>query len=577
MKRFILFLISLTMMAGTFFPAAFANNEIQIAVDFTEPVDTLISGCEFPYADEWFTAPADIFNRQMAKGSIGLTVSAFSNNEKSGLEVQYETYLGNAGFEDIHPFGYDIPRSADSFAGVIAHKRIGEITLIAVAGRGSGYGKEWAGNLDLGYGIVHAGFERAAKILEDEMEAYLAKYPAEGPVRIWISGFSRSAAVGNIAASDWISSGRFDAVYAYLFACPRVTKEPKECPGIFNIIGPQDCVPQIPMQTYGYERNGKDLFLPSAETVSNFAEMKNAASEISRKLTGNDQIVNPKNDLMLRLFIGFITQIFTAPEEYVNQFQQKMFETADTWDEDETVSSLLPGILAGLASVRIPEERKYLLSTLGQLSSYLLLRFTGIGNDDDIKNGYWNPDESAFANIIREHKISTYIAWVFSALPDEAVFRPAEEERILFINNCEALTVSCGGEIKWTLYKGTVKKAAEDADGWVQSKSGIAVVVLPTDKDYALSVETSDGALQAMDTFLRPDETMCSICTTYVNETAWNGAYEFTAHGNEPLNTVSSDSEKITVKRVSCGAEHLTELATMGFDRKAKELFENKP
>ena len=576
MKRIILFLISITMVTGSF-SVAFADNGIQIAVDYTEPVNALIPGWEFPYEDEWFTAPADIINRQLAKGSLGLTVSAFSNNEKTGLELQYETYLGRAGFMDIHPFGYDIPRNTDTFAGVIGRRKIGAVTLIAIVGRGSDYGKEWGGNLDLGDGAVHAGFKRAAKILEDELDAYLVRFPADGPVRIWISGYSRSAAAGNIAAADWISSGRFDAVYAYLFACPRVTKEPAECPGIFNIIGTQDCVPQIPMQTYGYERNGKDLYLPSMETVSGFAEMKNIASEISRKLTGKEMIVNPKDNLMLRLFIGFLTQIFPAPEDYREQFQQKMFETDDTWNDNESISSLLPGMLAGLTGVRIPEDRKYLLSTIAQLSSYYLLRSTGVGKDDDVKNGYWNPDESAYSNIIREHKISTYIAWMFSSLPDEVLFRPAEQERILFIDNCKALTVSCGGEIKWTLLKGIAEKASEDAAGWVQSKSGAAMVILPTDEDYAVLFETGDGTLRAMDTIIRPDETMCSTCVTYVNETAWNGAYEFTAHGSEPLNTVSSDSEKITVKRVSCGAEHLTELATMGFDRKAKELFENKP
>ena len=577
MKRLILFLILLVLVTGNLFPPAFADREMQIAVDFSEPGDSIISGWKFPYADEWFTSPAEIFNRELAKGSLGLTVSAFSNNEKIGLELQYETYLSGAGFKDIHAFGYDIPRSADSLAGVIAHRKIGEITLIAVAARGFGYGKEWAGNLDLGEGTVHAGFRRAARILEDELDAYLARFPADGPVRIWISGFSRSAAIGNLAASDWIASGNYDAVYAYLFACPRVTKDPKAYPGIFNIIGTQDCIPQIPMQTYGYERNGKDLFLPSMETVTDFAEMRNIASETSRKLYGKDLIVNPENNLMLRLFIGFMARVFPEAEEYEEQFLNRMFETNSTWNENESVASLLPGALYGLTGIQIPEDRKFLMSTLGQLSSYLLFRFTGIGNSDDIRDGYWDPNESAFVNIVREHKPSTYITWVFSALSDEKVFRPAQKERIIFIGDCEALTVSRDGEIKWTLKYGTVKKTDDDAAGWVQSKSSTAIVILPTDDDYTVSVDTRNGSLQAFDVMISPDVTMCNTCNTYANTSIWNGAYIFTAHEDEPLKTESCDPANITVKQVPCETEHLAELVTIGFEDKAMELFESNP
>ena len=577
MRKIILFFLLLAMSAGSIFPAALADGELQIAVDFTEPGDELISGWEFPYADEWFTGPANTFNREMAKGSMGLLVSAFSNSEKSGLELQYETYLDGAGFEDIHPFGYDIPRSNNSLAGVIAHRKIGEATVIAVAARGFGYGKEWAGNLELGDGTVHAGFRQVANTMEDELNAYLAKLEADGPIRIWVTGYSRSAAVANIAAADWIASGKFDAVYGYLFACPRVTKEPKECAGVFNIVGTQDCVPQIPMQTYGYERNGRDLFLPSAETASDFAEIKSAASETSRKLHDKDMIVNPENNLMLRLFVGFLTEVFSSPEKYITQFQQKVFEVASTWNENESVTSLLPGILSGLRGVKIPEDRKYLITTLGQLSSYLLLRFTGIGNTEDVRDGYWNPKETAFVNIVREHIPSTYVSWVFSSLPDEKVFRPAQKERIVFVPDCKALTVSHDGNIEWTILNGTAKKATENAAGWVKSRSGTAIVILPTDEDYTISAETVDGTLKAMDVMIAPDITLCSICNTYVNETACNGAYLLTAHGDEPLKAEDIVSDKITVKQVPCAAEHLVDFAIMGFGDKAKELFENNP
>ena len=79
MRKTILCLLALIIGTGGFLSAAVAEEEIFIAVDYTQPTNRLISGWQFPYSDEWFSRPAEEFNREMAKGSLGLTVSAFGN------------------------------------------------------------------------------------------------------------------------------------------------------------------------------------------------------------------------------------------------------------------------------------------------------------------------------------------------------------------------------------------------------------------------------------------------------------------------------------------------------------------
>ena len=197
---------------------------------------------DFPYSDEFFALPAEEFSITMARGSMGLTLSAF-RSEAGAVSPQYETYLREAGFTDIYSFGYDKPPLEDSLSGVIGRKRIGDCTVIAAAACGQGYGNEWASNFKVGSGERHEGFSQAAGLFEDHLTGYLKDKKIDGKKKLWISGFSRASAVGNILAADMIESGEYEDVYAYLFGVPRTTMKPVRYEGIYNICGQYDPVP----------------------------------------------------------------------------------------------------------------------------------------------------------------------------------------------------------------------------------------------------------------------------------------------------------------------------------------------
>jgi len=568
MKKLLIFLMILAITVGTMAPGTFAEEnrtapaeERMIAVEFGDPGCAPVWTWEFPYSDEWFLQPDNVFNREMAKGSIGLVVSAYKPLKKQpGLTPQYEVYLSGAGFENIYTFGYDQVDSPNTFAGCIAQKKIGEFTIVAVAGRGSGYSKEWGGNLEIGTGTDHEGFRRGADILKEELDRYLQKNPAEGQVCLWVVGYSRSSASGNLAAAEWTASGRFDRVYAYFFACPRVTTKPVKSGNIFNICGSQDFVTQVPMQCYGYERNGTDLFLPSAETTCDYGRMKTAASETARKLTGLALTNNPEFNLFFRMGISLLSDIFQTREEYTNLMQERLI-SAIPKNDVEGMTAMLPGMIVSALGINLPEDRSVYISSVTQLLTRATL-MTTLGLNDLIQAGIWDPETDTFVNLTREHLISTYISWIFSELPDEEILRESSPGRILFLNQCTSLTLSRAGEVQWVLENGAVRKEREDVDGFVGRFNGTAVVMLPTDGDWQLTAESVDSVLRGIEIMLSPDKTFCDSCVCYLSDSAQEGAYEMTAHEKERLSDVGN---VVRNAEAPCGAADLVVLIVIGF------------
>ena len=563
MKKLLIFLMILILGTGTLLQTALAEGTAQITVRFGDPGCATVFTWDFPYSDEWFLQPESRFNREMAQGSIGLAVCAYQPLKKQkDLEPQYDVYLSGAGFEGIYTFGYDTSSEPDTFAGIIARKKIGDYTVIAVAGRGSGYSKEWGGNLKLGDGKEHAGFRAAADILEAELEKYLTENAVKGPVVLWTAGYSRSAAVGNLAAADWTASGKFDRVYAYFFACPRVTEDPVKTGNIFNVCGAQDFVTQIPMQSYGFERNGTDVFLPSEETVSDYGRMKNTASETAQRLTGLRMSNNPEFNLMNRLGISLLGDIFQEREEYANLLQNNLLAGIPAGDVAE-VTEMLPNLIISALGVSLPEDRKPYILSMTQLGTLATLMIT-LGKDELIRTGAWDTGTDLFVNIAREHLVSSYISWIFSALTDEEILHEAALGRILFLDGCRSLTVYRNGEIQWTLEDGITRKETEEADGFVGRFSSVTAVMLPTDGDWQLTAGTEEGTLRALEIMLSPDQTFCESCVCYLNDSARENAYELTIQGAGRL-TEQSGGDLIRNAEMTCDAKDIVALLTRGF------------
>ena len=559
-KRVTALMILLAMLLSGAASGASAGEAQQIPVAFWVFGDHVYTDFTFPYSDEWFLAGDGEFSPELAQGSLGLAFSAFRGKENVLSENQYASYLTAAGFEDLHPFGYDEPTGTDTFSGILARKKIGDFTLIAAAGCGQGYVKEWGGNFRVGNGPRHEGFDLARGILADELDRYLAENPADGPVKLWVTGYSRSAAVANLAAADWTESGRFDAVYAYCFACPRNTREPADCPNIFNICCAQDPMTQIPMESYGFMRNGKDLYLPSRETAPGFPGMKAAASETAVRLTGKPLFSNASVNLDLRLGIGLLCRIFPVLEEFTEQYQNLIVAEADDAAADTSEEEIVPAMLLEMLKAEIREDGSEFLSTALAMAGSSLYRYTGSRMARQVEAGSWDPDDLVSVNLFREHMPTTYTAWLFSGLPAEELYRPEAGERILFLHRCESLTVLRGEEAVWDMKENSIRPLTDDAPGVLVTGPDMAVLTLPAEEDYRVEFTPKNGSVKALEVMLSPARTLCDRCTCLAAAEGEQGPFTLTLPAGEP-----AAGEGMQQAEAPCGAEDLILLKSFGF------------
>ena len=429
----------------------------------------------------------------MARASMGLTVSAFRSN---ALSYQYETYLRAAGFTGICSFGYDKAPSADSLSGVIGMKKIGGFTVIAAAACGQGYGNEWASNFMVGEGERHEGFEAAARLFEDRLAQYIEEQGIEGGKKLWVSGFSRTSAVGNILAADMIESGEFDTVYAYLFGVPRTTRQSVRYPGIYNICGQYDPVTEVPLQSWRYVRYGTDLYTPAQESDAAYTAFAHAAKAVGNSLEGKGFRNNPELNYQLRLIVESFGEFFPDSGSYCEQMQG-LLANAIVDHSGDHVLELLVEAFAGLEPEKTQDRAK--IDTFMDYVGYVLGQHLR-AEQRQVEDGSWDPDESLVANLALEHMPVTYIRWLFSEEePQKIVASCNVSRRISVIGPVEITVLKDGRAISHIDQNGRVSYPLEegrdvtdrDPGVFLMRNENVSVVSLPNDAEYTLRVETS--------------------------------------------------------------------------------------
>ena len=258
---------------------------------------------EVAWDDEWFFQDPTVYNHELA--TTCSVLSAVANSESAYYQAgstspaYMEQALAELGFEEISTASYQyrseifdevvdfLTGSDDVVAYSVATKRVtsasgAEKTLFLVSIRGS-YGSEWLSDLNMGSAadyemdeITHEGFSEAAREIVDELAARVteeAGLDGTDDICLLFTGHSRGAATANIAAAyaDEMSQGMrvlapLSSIYCYTFATPTVTTfdtaRDTLYDNIFNVMNPSDLVPRLPLNSWGYERYGNDLWLP---------------------------------------------------------------------------------------------------------------------------------------------------------------------------------------------------------------------------------------------------------------------------------------------------------------------------
>ena len=240
----------------------------------------------FTYSDELFTKSGYTHRQDLAEMSLGLAFAAFSSKD-SQYSDNYATGNRNfvsmakqCGFENIQSNKWMFqPAEADSIGISCASKTIrdngGSYTLIAVGVRGNNYHAEWGGNVRLDATGEHKGFALGRDQALDYLRSYIADTGISGRVKIWIAGYSRSAAVANMVSGaldngyslgEGVSLSPHD-LYCYCYEPPMGTTknqvQGRLYDNIQNIVNANDVVTYVPFDSWDFARYGVDHVVPT--------------------------------------------------------------------------------------------------------------------------------------------------------------------------------------------------------------------------------------------------------------------------------------------------------------------------
>ena len=242
------------------------------------------------YKDSYFDKAATQYDQSLATMSLCLAFSSYGDEEHySVYDQNVKKVLTECGFAQngrYRAYSYNEKPTATSIGCAIGSKEINGTPLIAVVIRSGGYEEEWASNLNIDRKHDdHAGFDSSAETVKSRIVSYISDMGYSGDIKIWITGYSRGAAVATQTAAklDDLSgfayqSGNdyvrvdFDkgSVYAYGFATPAGaigSSDPHSArySNIFSVINYNDPVPLVAPGKWGYDRYGTTMIFPYQE------------------------------------------------------------------------------------------------------------------------------------------------------------------------------------------------------------------------------------------------------------------------------------------------------------------------
>lgn len=445
---------------------------------------------EYPYSDDFFLLPSDEYHHSLAQCSMGMAYAAFRDTDHPEAQDDYLIdALEQAGFGEIDTQTYRTEPTAYSIAYGFARKKTGDVTVIACMVCGGNYGKEWASNLTVGTGTESQGFAEAAHTVEAALDAYLQEHPAEGTLKLWITGHSRGAAVANITAADCTDSGRYQDVYAYCFATPRTTREPRDYRNIFNIIGKDDPVPKIPLADWGFQRYGVDMLLFSPETDPDAAELVRKAADLYQEMTGSVMVMNAQINYQIRTIMDYLLYMFPNAEVYTDLLQPVL---ADVFTGSEDTGNAIEVLMTALKRFRATSEEQEketnaLQDYLASLLSYYVLQ-DRISELPPVK---WDP-KLGINNLYSEHLQTKYICRMFASDdPNEIFSDQTGYVRLVIYGNAEAEIADGDKVLKTVLTDGTqLAGGGEDKDAYpyVDTSRDKMEISLAADRSYTVTL-----------------------------------------------------------------------------------------
>ena len=302
------------------------------------------------FKNDYFAESSYVYNPSLATMSLSFAMSAFgsaeggsddySNKDKNARKLLLDIGVPEENIDSNDWFS--VKPTTDSIGVISGNMPITiddeSYTLIALAVRGGGYEQEWAGNFTIGLSGQHQGFNTAKDQVINYLKRYVAEQNITGPVKIWITGYSRAAATANLVGgalddgtpiSSEITYSPHD-IFTYCFETPAgaltaQVKNRQVYNNIFNIINSSDPVPYVAPAALGFGRYGVDRYLPSAESSAKYASQRAKMLAIYGSLSSTGAYV-VDNFQMKKLDLGVsLSGITMVQDDLKNNYSQGLF------------------------------------------------------------------------------------------------------------------------------------------------------------------------------------------------------------------------------------------------------------
>ncbi len=396
---------------------------------------------QFPYRDSYFSGSGTEYRHALAQCTLGMAVSAFRSADQAldRKDQNIREYLTQAGFSQLESQEFNERPTAKTIATLIASKPLedaeGEFTLLAVAVSGGGYQDEWLSNFSFGDEDVHEGFFSAGFTVFERVFDYAERYAAGKRVKIWMGGYSRAAAVSNMAAVLMLSTEQIapENLFVYTFATPNNAKAEKfseeyDYSSIFNIVGMFDPIPSIPFSEWGYGKLGTTLRLPARETTADYESRCEPVKEIYREITGGAYESSPECNWFIQKLYQLLYDMIGTAEHYESEVET-VIDSA--WENNSSTYTLLREICRILSEdVEVDHMLLGEAPTADTLLSVFLydLSMEKLGLEENRLGKL-----PLSSQLFYEHCPEVYVSWVLSQEQPEKLFVSDTGYRRIFL------------------------------------------------------------------------------------------------------------------------------------------------
>lgn len=260
--------ITVIVIAGSFSVAASADQSSAMMGKFNIPSFSDVGEEEtYFFSDDYFTAPSTTQNNHLVTMSLALAITAMNYGGESQLKTLYNT----TGFIDISTTDLDIKPTRDTIGTAIAHKKIGDSELVAVAVRGGNYESEWAANVTSGLTGDAEGFSVPAKKVIERIKTYISDNNLKN-VKLWVAGYSRAAAISDLVGvyvnenPDEFNT-TVDDVFVFAFEAPRCSASDKVYNNIYCVKNKNDLVTYVYPRGWNLYTNGVEINIGSDKSI----------------------------------------------------------------------------------------------------------------------------------------------------------------------------------------------------------------------------------------------------------------------------------------------------------------------